>query len=232
MVPFLPSYVNRPAGKDYYSFDYGNTHFTMMATRYGFGGGGYAFTDVTSGAQYNWIAADLNDAANDPNTDNIFVFAHHNLYPMLNGDGASSNMSTYQSVLWNGLFVPLGVDAYFHGHWHYYERSIRDGNIPMINVATASTLENACPACERNINQYQIVDINGTDIQVTVRKVSVSQPTTTFDSFPIAQRGINLNCVKADLTGDGKVNVEDFSALTIDWLRCTNPAGANCEVVP
>jgi hypothetical protein len=237
MVPYLPEndYVVRPPGKDYFSFDYGNTHFTMMATRYGFGGSNsFAKNDVTSGTQYNWLKNDLEAAANNPAIDNTLVFGHHNLFPLLNGDDSPQNI--YRTVLWQGLFETWDVDAYFHAHWHYYEDSVPDATtglpvvadpntgLPAICLGGGSVLENACPACNRNINHYALIDITGTTIQVSIYQVQKNLPTTLFHTFELSS-GYSS---PADLSGDGEINFNDFFVLTLGWLDCTQPGLVNC----
>ena len=187
MIPYLPEYVDRPAGKDYYSFNYGNTHFAMLATRYGFGSlKSYAFTDVAYGDQYKWVAQDLEAAASNPDIDNIFVCAHHPFYPMRDGAGDKSNRPILQERLWKGLFVPLGVDAFLHGHIHHFDRSVHE-EIPMIDFSCME-LMGAKEGSEFKKNYYGIIDIDDTDIQVKVYKLLRGKPSELVDSFNIPQR--------------------------------------------
>jgi PKD repeat protein len=101
-----------PAPGDYYSFDYGNAHFTILDTNQDYSPGS---------AQYNWLEADL---ASSNATWNI-VACHHPFY--------SSNdvLQTELRDTISPILEKYHVDLVFNGHEHLYERSypIKNGAI-------------------------------------------------------------------------------------------------------
>ena len=111
--------------------------------------------------------------------------------------------------------------------------------IPSICLGGGSVLEDAtggpsatvgvCPvqlSQERNINHYALIDITGTTIQVSIYQVQKNLPTTLFCTFEM--EGGNGNSNQADLSGDGKINFEDFVVVASSWLYCTDPDLVNC----
>jgi len=96
----------------YYSFDYGNAHFTMIYN-----------TKRTQcidpgSSQYSWIEKDLKKADLNSSIDWKFAFWHVPAY--------SSSMFRPDKKLINSLYPLLekfGVDVVFTGHRHNYERT-------------------------------------------------------------------------------------------------------------
>lgn len=98
----------RSGSKRYFSFDYGNAHFTVADTT----------LDLTAGsAQRDWIEADLERAAERAGIWRI-VFFHHPPYSA----GPHGDTPAVQREL-VPLFERWGVDAVFSGHDHAYERT-------------------------------------------------------------------------------------------------------------
>jgi 3',5'-cyclic AMP phosphodiesterase CpdA len=93
----------------YYSFDYGNSHFTIL--------------DSNDWAQISTETAWLED---DLNCDAIwkFAFFHH---PPYSSDashwGGWINFRSY----WEDIFIKNGVNVVFNGHVHVYERYLENG---------------------------------------------------------------------------------------------------------
>ncbi len=103
-----------PGDRDlWYSFDYGNTHFTVINTNYYEVGGAY----WPGSPQYEWLEEDLR---NSTATWKVAAF-HHPPY-------ASSSRDTRNL---RRHLVPLleryGVQVVFSGHDHFYERSRKRG---------------------------------------------------------------------------------------------------------
>jgi len=121
----MPSEESQGVMNMHYSFNYGNIHMITIdsetgypgaaeETKYvypcgGFGGGKYK-------DQLEWLEADL-IKANSERSIRPWIFAqgHHPLY-----QGASINKE-YQAAV-EDLFYKYGVDIYFSGHVHSYER--------------------------------------------------------------------------------------------------------------
>ncbi len=107
----------------HYSFNYGNAHYISLDTETGYPGapeehryimpcGGFA-------EQLQWLERDL-QAASTPEQRLlrpwIFVQGHHPMY-----QGASTNVALQSAF--ESLFHKYGVDVFFTGHNHWYERN-------------------------------------------------------------------------------------------------------------
>lgn len=115
-----------PAPKDYYSFDYGNTHFVALDS-YGTLNGVAEYTVIgRDSAEYAWLVDDLKKTKAKWKV----VFLHHPLYD-------SSFQSDPQSLKLRQVLGPVfeqhGVDIVFNGHDHVYERSypMRAGKVDL-----------------------------------------------------------------------------------------------------
>ncbi|MCP4541109.1 MAG: metallophosphoesterase family protein [Chloroflexi bacterium] len=97
-----------PGNEQWYSFDYGNTHFVALQLD------GYA--NYTPGSpQYIWLENDL------ANTDRFWKIVF--LHPPLHSSGRHGGNETVRDAL-GPLFADYDVDLVFSGHDHDYERSI------------------------------------------------------------------------------------------------------------
>lgn len=106
----------------HYSFNYGNAHFISLDTETGYPGapeehryvlpcGGFA-------EQLNWLEQDLIQANKQRSLRPwIFVQGHH---PMYQGNSVNTELQTAVEE----LFFKYGVDVFFTGHKHFYERNL------------------------------------------------------------------------------------------------------------
>jgi len=94
--------------REYYSFDYGNTHFLAMSSE---------LNDDTDMGQYNFVKLDLSKARSNPLTDWIIVYFHRPFY-----SGSGSEDSDLRDM-YQPLFENYGVDLVLTGHAHNYQRS-------------------------------------------------------------------------------------------------------------
>jgi len=121
----MPSEESEGVLNMYYSFNYANVHFISLDTETGFPGAAeetkYVFPCGGFGGgvykdQLSWLEADLIKANKERATRPwIFVQGHHPMY-----QGASVN-TEFQAAM-ESLFYKYGVDVYFSGHVHSYER--------------------------------------------------------------------------------------------------------------
>jgi hypothetical protein len=77
---------------------------------------GNAWQDNLAYEQYQWLKKDL-EAVDRTKTPWVFAMSHRPMY--------SSQTASYQAAMrdaFEELFVSNGVDAYFSGHIHWYER--------------------------------------------------------------------------------------------------------------
>jgi predicted phosphodiesterase len=94
--------------RQYYSFNYENTHFLVLSTEM-----------TSSSSQRDFAKNDLASAASNSDIDWIIVYMHKPMYTSPNNHDASSTMrDTYHP-----LFDRYGVDIVLVGHNHAYERS-------------------------------------------------------------------------------------------------------------
>jgi hypothetical protein len=109
----LPQYMEHfNLTKQYYSFDYQNVHFTVMAD--------YVPDEIGS-EQYIFVKDDLAKAATDPNIDWIVVTHHSQKY------ASTHNYEIPKEREWNNIYHPLfeqyNVDLILQGHQHNYQRT-------------------------------------------------------------------------------------------------------------
>ena len=110
----------------YYSFEYGNCHFTMVTTE----------EDMSEGSiQNEWIRSDLGSANQNPAIDFTFMVFHRPPYTSaLPWGGVDEGELRARQYL-----VPIaeeyGVDIVFTGHEHCYERSLKEG---VVHITTGN----------------------------------------------------------------------------------------------
>ena len=106
VLPSLMSKFN--LDKQYYSFDYQNTHFLGLSS------------ELDSGedkGQFEFAKTDLAKATSNPKTDWIIVYFHR---PFYSGSGSDN---TGMRDMYHPLFQKYNVDLVLSGHAHNYERS-------------------------------------------------------------------------------------------------------------
>ena len=105
----LPSLMSKfDLDRQYYSFDYQNTHFLGLSS------------ELDSGedkGQYEFANADLAKAKSNPNTDWIIVYFHR---PFYSGSGVDD---IGMRDMYHPLFQKYNVDLVLAGHAHNYQRS-------------------------------------------------------------------------------------------------------------
>jgi hypothetical protein len=117
-APYLDNFYlpeNSPEEPErYYSFDYGDAHFTVLE-------GGYGANDyLPTSSEYEWLAEDLSAAASSQWRFVVLHYAPYNSEILHYADSLIPNLRKY----WVPLFEAYGVHVVFTGHCHYYERSI------------------------------------------------------------------------------------------------------------
>jgi len=117
------SYVSYPGKENYYSFDYGNAHFTIVDSNKGLSPGS---------RQYEWIKNDLASSKAKWK----FVAHHHPPYSSDKDDYGNTDIGlskrgspSVQSLI--PLYEAYNVDIVWCGHIHDYERTwpIRNGKV-------------------------------------------------------------------------------------------------------
>ena len=96
--------------KPYYSYDYRNVHFLIMASLSDYGDGSL---------QYNFIKQDLEKASQNKDISWIIVSTYRPLYTSPSEHKADDSIRN----LYNPLFEKYGVDLVLSGHNHNYQRT-------------------------------------------------------------------------------------------------------------
>jgi len=128
----MPSNESKGVLNMWYSFNYANAHFIMVDTETGYPGASeetrYVLPCGGFGDHMDWLEQDL-IAANADRVNRPWVFAvgHHPMY-----QGGSINTDLQAAM--EELFYNYGVDIFFTGHEHSYER-----DYPVYGGVTEST---------------------------------------------------------------------------------------------
>jgi len=97
----------KPSNGSCYSFDVGNAHFVALNS------------DLEVEGQTNWLARDLQGAANDTNIAWIIPYFHRP--PYSEGERAGDD---HIKTNWCPVFVQYEADVVFSGHSHNYQRTV------------------------------------------------------------------------------------------------------------
>ena len=110
-----------PDHEHYYSFEYGNTFFIFLDNNIAaYPDANYPALDEESD-QYSWLEEQLGSAAAQE-AEWLFVLGHVPVYSV----GTSNNYPLNREVILP-LLLDYGVDIYFAGHIHDYERGYSEG---------------------------------------------------------------------------------------------------------
>jgi hypothetical protein len=135
--------------KQYYSFNHGNVHFTVISTE---------LPSELDSEQYKFVKNDLVNASSDPNIDWTVVYYHkpayispnqHRIYPQ-NTTVSYTPEATFRD-LYHPLFDEYGVDLVLQAHHHAYERTY-----PIVYNWTNMFLNSSKPIItDTNITYYR-----------------------------------------------------------------------------
>ena len=190
-----PNNGSNPAERElYYSFDYGNAHFTILNNYFG-------MTTVGS-AQYTWLRNDLASSSQFWK----FVVFHQPPYASDSSQQPHDNAKIVQVLV--PLFEQYHVNMVLSGHWHNYERmkpllhgqvsTIADGGVVYLVTGgggaglfgIGSGTLNPRTAAKYSKYHVTLLDINGCSLQLSaVQKVSGASdtfdPSDIFDSYTL-----------------------------------------------
>jgi hypothetical protein len=227
-----------PGNENWYSFDYGNSHFVCLNTETGL-----------MGDQMEWLEDDLANS----NSTWKFVYFHR---PMYSSGYHGSDLSVRGA--WEAILVRHGVDIVFCGHNHIYERTdpiklgeITDNTNGIVHVVTGGggaglhplglTMK---PWTEIAVSEhhYVLMTIKGGHLQLQARLPDG----TVFDhldiqkeplpdllvkslsiepTYPVPGRVSNITAVIGN--GGGAASVESIARFAIDgstYLEVSLPA--------
>jgi len=110
----MPGAQSNGNGNFWFSYDYGNVHWTYMSTEHPYGPGT---------PQYIFLDNDLKKARQNKDIKWIFLTGHR---PFYNSDALeydSHRPGSYNNLVIEPLIQKYGVDIVFTGHMHMYERT-------------------------------------------------------------------------------------------------------------
>jgi 3',5'-cyclic AMP phosphodiesterase CpdA len=191
---FVDVFVNPPAATTaaeqelYYSFDYGNAHFTILNNYFGM--------TATNSAQYAWLRSDL--AAS--NQFWKFVVFHEPIYATDSSQGSRDNAAGVENLV--PLFEQYHVNMVLTGHLHYYERMKPLLNSQVSTIAAGGVVYlitggggaglfgvgtgTLNPRTAVKVSAYHLTsfDVNGCSLQLSAVR-AVNGPADTFDPSDI-----------------------------------------------
>lgn len=196
----------------HYSFNYGNIHFISIDTETGYPGAEeetrYVLPCGGFGDQLTWLENDLKKANAERDIRPwIFVAGHHPMYQM------DSINEDFQKAMEN-LFYEYGVDVYFSGHKHQYER-----NYPVYQGKVEATYDN--PRAPTHV----LIGGAGNDEMHDMKRRAASDPSPKEGPGLTKWWGSTAEgpwTVKTDLddhVGIGKVTIVDDNNLKFEYVR-------------
>lgn len=192
----------------WYSFNYGNVHFISLDTETGYPGAAeetrYVFPCGGFGDMLSWLEADLIEA-NQHRAERPWIFAagHH---PMYQGDSINAD---FQAAM-EDLFYQYGVDVYFAGHVHSYER-----DYPVYQGVPETSYENPLATTHLLIGGAGNDEMHG--IQYDRSKDPAPKPKKWQESDKDGSWTAVTD--KDDHVGIGKVTIVDDSTLKFEYIR-------------
>lgn len=160
-----------------------------------------SFTDNKAYEQYQWMKKDL-ESVNRKKTPWVIAMSHRPMYATEGGAYQASVRAAFED-----LFLEHGVDLYFSGHIHYYERLLPMGK------------------------NYTIVKDNVRDDHTYVAKKGavahiVNGQAGQMEGHSVLkpdQKPANFSAViDTDNWGFGKINVQNGSHLLFEFIRGTD----------
>ncbi len=227
----FPSQESGSDNEKWYSFDFGNAHFTFLALwdDHGF----------TSGPQYDWLQADLARASSDPLCDWRFATMHFTPWSL--GDHVESQAQGERDYL-HPLFRDNQVPCAFGGHNHVYCRYEPVQGVSYIttggagagleNINNYSAWSGATMAVAQSVHHYMVVDV--TTDAVSIRALDTDG--SRFDWLTLGHDPSNLppfadagqdpqGTVGQAVELDGSASEDpEGTALSYQWTQVRGPA--------
>lgn len=113
----LPSHTPWRQASPWYSFNIGSVHFTMLSSEHDF---------TTNSPQWKWMVADLSQVDRSA-TPWVAVTSHRAMYISSDYDGDQSVSKLLQDHV-EAQLLKYGVDFFFAGHHHSYQRFCKLSN--------------------------------------------------------------------------------------------------------
>jgi len=186
-------------GTNYYSFDYGHVHFTVIDQ----------YDDYSPGStQYNWIRQDLENT-----TQPWKIILMHK--PAWSAGGHSNSRSTQNYLV--PLFEQNGVSLVINGHNHYYARAENNNITYLTTGGGGAPLYDPDPSyphvitVDRSYHFLKIHILNDRELHVEAIRADGS----SIESFNVTNNNVLVQTVRRDdhirlATGKGRVVVTNL----------------------
>jgi len=210
----MPSDVSDGVMNMYYSFNYGNVHFISLDTETAYAGAPEETKYVLPCGGFStvflpWLENDLIKAnENREERPWILVMGHHPLY-----DGDSINTALQTAV--EDLFYKYGVDVFFGGHEHFYER-----DYPVYKGVPEADYINPVATTHLLIGGAGNDEMHGVSSIDRTKDPSPNKGEGYTSWIPGTSDGAWTALTdKDDHVGIGKVTIVDDSTLTFEYIR-------------
>ena len=169
--PLYYSYFSFPGNERWYSFDYGDSRHIVLNSNWRY---------VQGSLQYKWFEQELQKAQADQ-VEWLFTHCHHPAYSEgSSGDGGAVDMRT--SIM--PLMEQYGVDVWFNGHVHDYERGELNGVVHIVSGGGGASLSSWSQDFAHVTvydSRHHFVDVQITGKTATFR--AIDPDGTVFDEF-------------------------------------------------
>ncbi len=204
-------------GEDYYSFDYGDTHFIALCTELP------GQVGLVTGDQLTWLAQDL--AANDKQWTVVFLHrpffaSRHTSDPWIDPANSVGQANRNQLL---GLFQQYGVDVVFEGHEHNYHHHVDNGIQYVICGGGGAPLYDLLPFGPGDIfgaKAYHHVKVDETPDSLKLTAIDASGG--VLESFTLGTPGLGLG---QNAVYWGSYNDYLAGLLSVDYTLADNGPG-------
>jgi len=205
--------TNGPDGfkEEFYSFNYGNCHYTVLNANVFSGEENLTDSDFTALA--DWIRNDLQSSRATWN----IVMLHQPALPL-----AADSVCSAVKANWVPIFESTGVDLVIEGHQHVYSRSypMYGGKIDYTNGITylmgvsgskfySTADETYAAKTIYNTSNYEIFEVDGSHMYVS----SYDKNGNLLDYNTLTAKAKSYSAVTGDVNNDGIVNMDDVNAV-------------------
>jgi len=207
-----------------YAFQYGNTYFINI--------------DITipyfaGSNQHRWVEEQLELASGIPSVKHCIVQAHYPPYSCSN-HGEDSVVVSFRDSM-TPLFEEYGVDLFFGGHDHNYQRSVVNGITYITAGGGGAPQYSVDPkewtvVAEQTLN-YCMVEINDELVSVTCKRPDGTIIDSFHDEHDFGGEGTGSElpeiCADYDFDGDGLTDGTEYSIGTDPYDPDTDGDGYN-----
>ncbi len=168
-------FFKKEIGGLYYSFDHGNSHFTVLNSQI------VGEEGRITGKQLEWLKDDLHQARAAKHR---FVFVHMPLFPVDGHLGRALDSRPKERDALHKLFVAGRVDTVFCGHEHLYDEQTRNG---VRYIITGGGGARTWPSFQGKGDFYHFIIVNVKGDKVEMKGYRPAQRGRLEEEFPIGK---------------------------------------------